>query len=52
MDKKYTVRIFDGQSTWIYTTQATDIYRAERKVLNYHTTLHRDAIKVTTTEIR
>jgi hypothetical protein len=50
--KKYTVRIFDGQNTWLYTTEATDIFRAENKIIAYHSAFGRDVVKVTTTEIR
>ena len=50
--KKYTVRIFDGQNTWLYTTEATDIFSAENRVIAYHTAFGRDIVKLTTTEVR
>ena len=51
-ENKYTVRIFDGTETWIYTTKDTDIRRAENKILDYHTVLGRTTVKVTTTQQR
>ena len=51
-ESKYTVRIFDGTETWIYTTKDIDIRTAEKKILDYHTALGRDTVKVTTTQQR
>lgn len=52
MEKTYSVQIFDGQSTYCYTTRNTDIYRAENKVLSYHKAFGRNVVKVTIKEIR
>ena len=49
---KYTVRIFDGEYTTIYTTEDTNIFSAENKILRYHRALGGSVIKVTTTEQR
>lgn len=49
---KYTVRIFDGKYTTIYTTEDKDIFVAENKILRYHRALGGSVVKVTTTEQR
>ena len=51
-EKKYTVRIFDGKNTTIYTTTDLDIFRAENKIRRYHKALGGTVVKVTTTESR
>ena len=48
----YTVRIFDGFETSIYTTKATDALRAETKIANYHTALGGIIKKITVTQRR
>ena len=52
MEKKYTVRIFDGQYTTIYTTRSIDAESAESKIIKYHTAFGGQVEKVTTTEQR
>ena len=51
-ENKYTVRIFDGTETYIYTTKDTDIRKAENKILDYHTALGKTVVKITTTQQR
>ena len=51
-ENKYVIRIFDGTETWIYNTKDTDIHRAENKILDYHTALGRNTVRVTTTQQR
>lgn len=48
--KKYTVNIFDGTYTTVYTTEDKDIFNAENKIIKYHTALGGTVVKVTTIE--
>lgn len=52
MFKKYTVRIFDGTYTSVYTTEDIDLASAENKIVKYHLALGGKVINVTTTERR
>lgn len=53
MTKKFTVRVFNGTETTIYTTEATDVITAEQKIAEYHIALTGETnLKVTATERR
>lgn len=49
--KKYTIRIFDGKYTTIYTTEAINKNTAIAKITDYHIALGGIVEKVTATEI-
>ena len=51
MDKKYTIRIFDGTYTRVYTTEAKNMLQAEKKIMELHMHNGHDIIKMTTTEV-
>ena len=51
MASKYTVRIFDGQYTSIYNTEAIDATTAQAKIVSYHVALGGTVQKVTTTKV-
>lgn len=47
---KYTVRVFDGQYTSIYTTEALNGLEAENKIASYHKALGGTVEKITATQ--
>ena len=49
-ENKYTVRIFDGFETSIYTTTAHTALEAETKIANYHVALGGTVKKITITQ--
>lgn len=49
--EKFVVRIFDGESTTVYTTRDVNIYSAENKILKYHRAFGGKVVKVETTQI-
>jgi hypothetical protein len=49
-EKTFTVRIFDGTNTIIYSVKAEDAQRAEAKITRYHLALGGEIKKVTTTQ--
>ena len=51
MDKKYTIRIFDGAYTRGYTTEAKNMLEANKKIMALHMHNGHDIIKITTTEV-
>lgn len=51
MTSKYTVRIFDGQHTSIYNTEAIDAATAQAKIVSYHIALGGTVQKATTTKV-
>ena len=51
-EKRFQVNIFDGTNTWVWHTTAEDIFKAENKVVKYHTALGRTIVKVSTVEVR
>lgn len=51
MTNKYTVRIFDGQCTSIYNTEAIDAATAQAKIVSYHIALGGTVQKATTTKV-
>ena len=51
IDKKFVISIFDGTYTRIYTTEAKDLWEAEKKVLALHTHNGYDVIKIQSKEI-
>ena len=51
--KKYTVKIFDGENTRVYITEATSMPSAEAKIYRYHNAIvGTPIITVTTTTLR
>ena len=46
----YTVRIYDGNYTSIYTTQDRTAEDAEKKIISYHQALGGKVVKTTTTQ--
>ena len=50
--KEFKVEIFNGIGTWTYWVNATNIFSAEKRVVDYHMELDRDVVKVTATEVR
>lgn len=48
---KYTVRVFDGEYTSIYTTEAINGVDAEKKISDYHIALGGVVKKVSATPI-
>ena len=50
MEKKFTVRIFDGEYTSIYTTSAEDAQTAQDKIVVYHLAFGGKVKKVCVTE--
>lgn len=49
---KYTVSIFDGNYTTVYTTEDSNIFSAENKIVKYHMALGGKVIKIHTVEKR
>ena len=50
---KYIIRIFDGENTRVYVTEAKSMLSAENKIYDYHRiAVGTPIIKVTTTMIR
>ena len=46
----YTVRIYDGNYTSIYTTQGRTTEEVEKKIIEYHQALGGKVVKTTTTQ--
>lgn len=51
-EKAFTVRIFDGTNTTIYTTRGFSKSERENQIVKYHIALGGKVVKVTTTENR
>jgi len=47
-ENRYSVNIFDGEYTRVYTTTATSKEIAEAKITNYHKAFGRKVVKVNT----
>jgi len=50
-NKKYTISIFDGTYTRIYTTEAKDLWEAEKKAIALHTHNGHGIIKIHSKEV-
>lgn len=50
-DKKFMISIFDGTYTRVYTTEAKDLWEAEKKVIKIHTFQGFSIIKLTSKQI-
>lgn len=48
---KYMIQIFDGEYTMVYTTEAKDLWEAEKKVIKLHTFKGYDIIKMVSKQI-